>query len=79
MVLLGYLRCSQVQVVIDHLEGGVAKNTAQREDVAAVGQVAGSKGMAAEVGMQPLDAAALCQRGKQQLDAVDSQGLAAGV
>ncbi len=48
MVLRRNLGAREVQVVVDHLEGGVAQYLAEREDVATVKQIVDGKGMPAQ-------------------------------
>ena len=49
VMLLRNLGAGEMQVMVDHFEGGVTQYPPQREYVAAVQQVAGGKGVAAQM------------------------------
>lgn len=51
MVLDGDLGTGEMQVVINHFEGGMPQDLLQAEDIASVKQVVGSEGVAAKVSM----------------------------
>ncbi len=55
-VLVGDLRASEVQIVVDHVQGTVAEYLSQGEDITTIQQVIDGEGMPAQVRMQSFHA-----------------------
>jgi len=71
MVQGGDLRTGEMQVVINHFEGGMSQDLFQAEDIAPIKQVIGSEGVTAKVGMQPFNARGFGEPGEHQLHGID--------
>ena len=70
VVLGGYLRGGEMEIVINHLEGGMPQDLFQAEDITPVKQVVGSESMAAKVGMQPCDTRSFSKPREHQLQRI---------
>ena len=54
-MLQGYLLGGYRHISFHHLEAGVTEYLLKEEDIATVGQISGSEGMSAQMGMEALD------------------------
>ena len=66
----GDLGLGEVEVMIDHFEGGVTQYFLQRVDIPAVKQVVDGESMPAQVGMNPCDAGLFFKPGEEKLNSV---------
>ena len=67
MVLSCNLGAREVQVVIYHLQGGVAENLPEREGIATIENVIYGESMPAQVRMQSSNALTFSQPGEHEL------------
>ncbi len=67
MVLARDLGTGEMEIVVNHLEGGVPQDLLQAEDIGFVKQVVGSEGVAAKVSMQPLNTSDFGKPGEYEL------------
>lgn len=66
-MLQGYLLGGYRHISFHHLEAGVTEYLLKEEDIATVGQISGSEGMPAQMGMEALNSRLPRQARKDQL------------